>query len=78
MKKIFFRKITSKERKYQMNLILNKKNEEPIVTEIKENNNFFIKTLDGLKIDSKVLGYIQVTEQANEILTAVEERKFYS
>ena len=57
------------------NLIINKKNEEPIVIEIKENNNFFIKTLDGLKIDSKVLGYIQVTEQANEILTAVEERR---
>ena len=61
------------------NLILNKKNKEPIVTEIKENNNFFIKTLDGLKIDSKVLGYIMVTEQANEILTAVEgKKKFYS
>ncbi len=57
------------------NLILNKKNEEPIVIEIKENNNFFIKTLNGLKIESKVLGYIQVTEQANEILTAVEERR---
>ena len=57
------------------NLIINKKNEEPIVIEIKENNNFFIKTLNGLKIDSKVLGYIQVTEQANEILTAVEERR---
>ena len=57
------------------NLILNKKNEEPIVIEIKENNNFFIKTLNGLKIDNKVLGYIRVTEQANEILTAVEERR---
>ena len=57
------------------NLISIKKNEEPIVIEIKENNNFFIKTLNGLKIDSKVLGYIQVTEQANEILTAVEERR---
>ena len=57
------------------NLISNKKNEEPVVIEIKENSNFFIKTLNGLKIDSKVLGYIQVTEQANEILTAVEERR---
>jgi len=57
------------------NLISNKKNEDPIVIEIKENSNFFIKTLNGLKIDSKVLGYIQVTEQANEILTAVEERR---
>ena len=57
------------------NLILNKKVEDPIVTEIRENNNFFIKTLDGLQIDDEILGYIMVTEQANEILTAVEERK---
>ena len=56
-------------------MISNKKNDEPIVTEIKENDNFFIKTLDGLIIDSEILGYIQVTEQANEILTAVEERR---
>ena len=56
-------------------MILNKKNNEPIVIEIKENNNFFIKTLDGLKIDSEILGYIMVTEQANEILIAVEERR---
>jgi len=57
------------------NLILNKKSEAPIVTEIRENNNFFIKTLDGLQIDDEILGYIMVTEQANEILTAVEERR---
>ena len=57
------------------NLILNKKNDEPIVTEVTENNNFFIKTLDALKIDGEILGYIMVTEQANEILIAVEERR---
>ena len=57
------------------NLISNKKSDEPIVTEVKENNNFFIKTLDGLKIDGEILGYIMVTEQANEILIAVEERR---
>ena len=57
------------------NLILNKKSDEPIVTEVRENNNFFIKTLDGLKIDGEILGYIMVTEQANEILIAVEERR---
>ena len=56
-------------------LILNKKSNEPIVTEVRENDNFFIKTLDGLIIDSKILGYIMVTEQANEILIAVEERR---
>ena len=59
------------------NLILNKKSDEPIVTEVRENNNFFIKTLDGLKIDGEILGYIMVTEQANEILIAVEERRYF-
>ena len=57
------------------NFVLTKKTNEPIVTEVIENNNFFIKTLDGLKIDGEILGYIMVTEQANEILTAVEERR---
>ena len=56
-------------------LISNKKSNEPIVTEVRENDNFFIKTLDGLIIDGKILGYIMVTEQANEILIAVEERR---
>ena len=56
-------------------LILNKKSNEPIVTEVRENDNFFIKTLDGLIIYGKILGYIMVTEQANEILIAVEERR---
>tara|TARA_B100000579_G_scaffold14363_1_gene10272 strand:+ start:498 stop:2036 length:1539 start_codon:yes stop_codon:yes gene_type:complete len=56
-------------------LILNKKSNEPIVTEVRENDNFFIKTLDDLIIDGKILGYIMVTEQANEILIAVEERR---
>ena len=56
-------------------LILNKKSNEPIVTEVRENDNFFIKTLDGLIIDGEILGYIMVTEQANEILIAVEERR---
>ena len=75
MKKICHQKNHLKRKTNISNLILNKKNEEPIVIEIKENNNFFIKTLDGLKIDSEILGYIMVTEQANEILTAVEERR---
>ena len=44
-------------------LILNKKSNEPIVTEVRENDNFFIKTLDGLIIDGKILGYIMCPEQ---------------
>ena len=57
------------------NLIINKKNNEPKVLEIEENNNFYVKTLNSIKINSEILGYIMVTEQANEILIAVEERK---
>ena len=56
-------------------LIVNKKLEEPVVIEIEENNNFFVKTLDSVNINGKILGYIMVTEQANEILTAVEDRR---
>ncbi len=55
--------------------LLNEKNEGPVVVEIKENNNFFIKTLDDVKVEEKIIGYIMVTEKANEILTAVIERR---
>ena len=44
---------------------------------IEENNNFFVKTLDSVNINGEILGYIMVTEQANEILVAVDERKAF-
>tara|TARA_B100001175_G_C19509336_1_gene642783 strand:+ start:1187 stop:2731 length:1545 start_codon:yes stop_codon:yes gene_type:complete len=56
-------------------IINNKKNDEPAVLEVQEGDNLFIKTLGGANINGKVAGYILVTEQTNEILTAVEERK---
>ncbi len=55
--------------------ILNTYQNEPIVLENKINNNFFVSTLDGVKIDNERKGYILVTEQANDILFAVDERK---
>ena len=55
--------------------ILNKYQSEPIVLESKINNNFFVSTLDQVKIDDNKMGYILVTEQANDILFAVDERK---
>ncbi len=55
--------------------ILNKYQSEPIVLESKKNNNFFVSTLDQVKIDDNKMGYILVTEQANDILFAVDERK---
>ena len=43
--------------------------------EIEENNNFYVKTLNDVIINREMSGYIMVTEQANEILVAVAERK---
>ena len=57
------------------NLIINKKKDQPLVYEIEEGDNLYIKTLGDVKVNGETLGYIVVTEQANEILTAVEERK---
>ena len=57
------------------NLIVNKKKDQPLVYEIEEGDNLYIKTLSDVKVKGEILGYIMVTEQANEILVAVEERK---
>ena len=48
---------------------------EPSVFQRTEGDNFYVKTLANVNVKDKILGYIMVTEQANEILTAVEERK---
>jgi len=39
------------------------------------NNNFYVITIDAIKIDKKKKGYIVVSEIANDILIAVDERK---
>ena len=57
------------------NFLENKKNDEPLVFEIREGDNLYVKTLDNVNVNEQVVGYIIVTEQSNEILTAVEERK---
>jgi len=49
--------------------------EEPIVLQNKLNNNFFVSTLSQIKISGKKVGYLMVTEEANDILLAVSERK---
>ena len=56
-------------------LISQKESGDPSVFEKIEGNNLYIKTLNDVNVKGKILGYIMVTEQANEILTAVEERK---
>ena len=42
-----------------------------------EKNNFFVSTLSKIKFQNKNIGYIVVSEQANDITTAVKERKAF-
>jgi len=39
------------------------------------NNNFYVMTINSVKIDGTIKGYIVVSEIANDILIAVDERK---
>ena len=48
---------------------------EPLTVSEKIQNNFFVSTLSKIKIDKIDIGYIVVTEEANDILNAVKERK---
>ena len=66
---------SSRERKVENIINLIEKNNEPVVLEVKEGDNFYVKTLNEVNINDEVFGYIMVTEQANEILTAVQERR---
>ena len=56
-------------------IILNKLKNDPLVIESEIKNVFFVRTLDKILIEKKVVGYILVSEQANEIVVAVKERK---
>tara|TARA_Y100001970_G_scaffold173166_1_gene211620 strand:+ start:12544 stop:14076 length:1533 start_codon:yes stop_codon:yes gene_type:complete len=55
--------------------IFMKYQDKPIVLENKIKNNFFVSTLEKVQLNSDYSGYIIVTEQANDILIAVEERR---
>ena len=57
------------------NVILNKLKNEPLAIESKIKKDFFVQTLDKVLIEKETVGYILVSEQANEILVAVDERK---
>jgi len=57
------------------NTILNKLKNEPFIIESKIKKDFFVQTLDKVLIEDKIIGYILVSEQSNEILVAVDERK---
>ena len=42
-----------------------------------EKNNFIVSTLSKIKFQERDIGYIVVSEQANDIITAVKERKAF-
>ena len=56
--------------------IINKKyKNEPITIESEINNSFFVSTISEMKINNNRIGFIVVTDEANDILIAVKERK---
>ena len=57
------------------NTILNKIKNESFVIESKIKKDFLVQTLDKVLIEKKKVGYILVSEESNEILVAVDERK---
>ena len=57
------------------NIIKNKYKDQPITIENKINNSFFVSTISELILKDQSAGFIVVTNEANDILTAVSERK---
>ncbi len=57
------------------NVLLERYDGEPLTISEESKNNFFVKTLSEINLDDKNIGYILVSEQANEIVNAVKERK---
>ena len=58
-------------------IITNKYNDEIMTLTNDEKNNFFVSTLSKIKFKNNDIGYIVVSEQANDITTAVRERKAF-
>ena len=56
-------------------IILNDLKNEPLIIENNIKNDFFVQTLDKVSVEKDVVGYILVSEQANDISVAVKERK---
>ncbi len=58
-----------------VNILKNKYKDQPITFENEINNSFFVSTISELKLKDTITGYIVVTNEANDILIAVAERK---
>ena len=57
--------------------ILNRYQDEPITISENIQNNLFVSTLSRIQLNKKDIGYIVVSEEANDILNAVKERKAF-
>ena len=57
------------------NIIKSRYKDQPITIENEINNTFFVSTISDLKLKNVVAGYVVVTNEANDILIAVAERK---
>ena len=58
-------------------IILNQYGDQPITLAEMVKNDFFVSTLSKVNIKNMDIGFIVVSEQANEIITAVKERKAF-
>ena len=58
-------------------IILNQYIDQPITIDETIKNDYFVSTLSQVNINKKDIGFIVVSEQANEIITAVKERKAF-
>ena len=68
-------KITFSTQNYIKEYSAKKNKEKKFVVSKTINNNFYVMTFDQVIIDNESKGYIVVSEIANDILIAVEERK---
>ena len=55
--------------------LLEKYENDPLTISEVDKNNFYVKTLSKINLDENDIGYILVSEEANEIVNAVTERK---
>tara|TARA_Y100000590_G_scaffold407536_1_gene497869 strand:- start:945 stop:2492 length:1548 start_codon:yes stop_codon:yes gene_type:complete len=60
---------------YVKNYSIQKNTNEKLVLSETINNNFYVITINSVKLDGQNKGYIVVSEIANDILIAVDERK---
>ena len=58
-------------------IILNQYIDQPITIDEAIKSDYFVSTLSKVNINKKDIGFIVVSEQANEIITAVKERKAF-